>query len=309
MAEKADQAVFKAQPMSEMARIARLEVRTNRYLRKTWAAKRDSAAVSAGKLVAGGGTLKQAASLAINTMANWKREISPTYARNLKTVYQFASLAASRRARGKSKKTLEYTVKADEADVIQAIRRVELMWIGETTTGVASTVREALEGGLLAGLSREQRGKAVEALIRERLTDLKLPSGFQGSSDAYFKGLAANAVTNARVQAQLEAFARLGVKKYEIVNPMDERTSDICRIMNGKVFIVEDATELLDKLRAATTPEEYKRIHPWLNTSRIQELSKAGVDALAEAGQMFPPFHFFCRSTVDISEESMLAAA
>jgi SPP1 gp7 family putative phage head morphogenesis protein len=313
LAEGADQSVLKAKPMSEMARIARLEIRTARYLRKTWAAKREAAAVAAGKLVAGGGSLKQAKSLVVNIVSSWKKEVATTYSRNLSLVYQVASRAGARRASGKTKQTLMYdlvrTSKADESDATRALRRIELMWIGEATSGVAPIVREALDDGLLLGLDRSERGKAVEALIRERLTDLKLPSGFTGSSDAYFRGLAANAVTNARVQGQLDAFSRLGVKKYEIVNPMDERTSDICRIMNGKVFIVEDAVELLDKLRKSTTPEEYRELHPWLSAKRIEELAKSGTEALAEAGQMFPPYHFFCRSTVDVSEESLLIAA
>lgn len=42
------------------------------------------------------------------------------------------------------------------------------------------------------------------------------------------------------MESQLEAYKELGVEEYEILATLDFKTSDICRIMDGKVFKVSD---------------------------------------------------------------------
>lgn len=312
--DQADVAVSKSAPPRAMASIARIEIRAGRYLHASWNAKAKSAATGARRLIAAGASLSEARSLVDATMESWKREVATVHGRHLFSAYRYAHHAATRRAKG-SKKPLVYQVKKadafdhDNENALGALKKMELLWIGETYKGVAGAIKKALEDGALLGLDRSLRGALVEKIINDKLGKIELPGGWRGDAKSYFRGLAANAITNARVQAQIDSFSRLKVKRYEIVNPMDERTSDICALLNGTVFEVSDAVDLLDKLRKASTPEEYKELHPWLGINVLKDLKSQGADALAEAGVMFPPFHFFCRSTIDISFDSMTSKA
>jgi hypothetical protein len=143
-----------------------------------------------------------------------------------------------------------------------------------------------------------------------------VPGGFHGSSKSYFEGLVANASTVARVTGQVRSFESLGVKRLVVVNPMDNRTSKICKHMNGKVFTIPQARNQLNADLGAATPEDVKVSHPWLSHKQLKTVSpvagqvgKADAEALAAANVAMPPYHFRCRTTVDISASDAVIAA
>ena len=322
---ESDVLVAKALALSEVAQIARIERRAREALLAKWNVRAQQAAKTAGAVVSGGGSLLAAYKATDVVMNRWASDVSTIHKRNLEDVYRLARRAGHKKATGQTKASLRYDVinfqqvigtqkakktvalafdLADE-NAIDSLQTQELMWIGETYTGVAATVRSAVEPKLLLGLSPKKAGELVSSAVEDKLKVFSIPGGFNGSSSKYFEGLAANAITNSRVQGQLGSFARLGVTRYEIVNPMDDRTSIICQHMNGQVFEVQDAVNMLSKLRDAETPEEYKKIHPWLSESKFAKVFSRGSGALGKAGQLFPPYHFRCRSTVDISSDSV----
>jgi len=246
-------------------------------------------------------------------------------------VYKLARTAGHKKATGKFAGSLQYIIaetiekakpKGGEASgavklsldakderALDQLQEQQLWWIGDTYKGVAPTIRDSVQPKVLQGLSRKIGGEMVRAGVEERLKDFKIPDGFHGTSKSYFEGLAANAVTSARVNGQLGSFARLGVTTYTLVNPMDTRTSDICAELNGTEFKVADATAQLDKLASAKTPDAFKSIKPWLSSDKLLSLASRGSSALAREGQMFPPFHFRCRTTVDVATESLSFSA
>lgn len=319
---ESDLLVAKAVSVSEVAQIARIEVRTRKALSLKWNARAAQASKSAGAVYKSGGGLKAAFAAADKAMRQWEGDVSAGYSRNLEDAYKLARRAGFNRASGRSNASLQYTVpsvvtKAKGGDIrsgvkltfnakderaIDQLQTQQLWWIGDTYDKVAPTIRTAIEPKVLAGLSQKRGGEMVEAAISEALDDFRIPDGFRGPSERYFEGLAANAVTSARVGGQLTSFAQLGVVTYELINPNDERTSDICAELNGTTFEVAQAEKQMGKLAGARTPEAFKAIKPWLSVSKILSLSAKGSGALAAAGQMFPPFHFRCRTTVDIAD-------
>lgn len=328
----ADALVSKAVSVSEVAQIARIEVRARKSLLVKWNARAAEASASAGAVYKSGGSLAAAFALADKAMKKWDDDVSASYAQSLEDVYKLARRAAHNKATGKSKASLQYRVpsivvakaapKSGKASnsvklafdvrddrAIDKLGKQELWWIGDTYEKVAPTIRDAVEPKVIAGLSRKIGGELVAAAVKERLSDFRIPDGYNGSAERYFEGLAANAVTAARVGGQMGSFIRLGVTSYELVNPMDERTSDICAELNGQVFQVDDAADQMDKLGKAQTPEQYKAIKPWLSPGSISALLARGTGALSKAGQMFPPFHFRCRTTVDVSSDSLSFSA
>lgn len=326
---ESDVLVDKAKKTSEMERIARLELRYRDVLFMKWSIRAEQASKVAGAAYANGAKWQNALQLADTVMQRWKEDVRSTAARTLEQTYRLGRKAAYRRALGKLK-TLSYPLserspiqvrKAEEGEkdkeipklsfdladekAIEALIRQEFMWLGSFYEDVAPTVRDAIKPILEQGIGRIEAGKRIREVIESKFKDFRIPAGFRGPARYYFEGIAANAVTNARVQGKIASLARLGVTKYTLVNPMDERTTIICEHLHGTTYKVADAVDFLERLRGARSIEEYKSINPWLKQDQFLALHQKGPDALAKAGVMLPPFHFRCRTTVDIAEESM----
>jgi hypothetical protein len=76
--------------------------------------------------------------------------------------------------------------------------------------------------------------------------------------------------------------------------------------MNGQIFTVKDANAQNEATSAAKTPDEVREAHPWFSISKIKSIfKKGGNTGLVKAGLALPPYHFRCRTTVDVSTESM----
>lgn len=334
-----DQAVAKALMVSEVAQIARVEVRMRDLLLKKWRNRVDQAAKSAGAIFAGGGTLEKAYKAVDGIMGRWDSDVSSRYGDDIQEVYGLARNAGWKKANGQTGSSLQYTVpnfteeieagrsavkveKAkrrkkvaatkpsfdlfDEQAVLQ-LQDDQMLWIGiHYDSNVRKTVREAVKPGLIQGLGRVEAGKRVAEAVGKNLRKVTVPGGFNGSDAKYFEGLAANTATNGRVRGQVRSFVDIGVTRLEIVNPMDKRTSPICAFMNGRIFTIPEAASQIERSSGATTPEQVKESHPWLSKPKAAGIAKKGGDrALARAGLSLPPYHFRCRSTVDISSDSV----
>lgn len=323
--------VAKALGLSEVAQMARIETLARRSLVAKWEARASQASRAAGAVYASGGTLASAYAAADKAMKKWAADVSASYARSIRDVYKLGRAAGHKKATGKFKGSLQYVIAEDvekakpksgvasgsvklaldvkDERALDSLSKQQLWWIGDTYAGVAPTIRESVQAKVLEGLSRKAGGEMVRAGVEARLKDFKIPDGFHGSSKNYFEGLAANAVTSARVYGQLNSFIKLGVTTYTLVNPMDGRTSEICAELNGYEFKLADAEAQMAKLASAKTPDAYKAAKPWLATDKLMSLAARGVGALTRAGQMFPPFHFRCRTTVDVATESLSFSA
>lgn len=330
-----DLSIAKALMISEVAQIARLEMRMRDYLTGKWRARAKEASARAGSIVAGGGSLKAAYAAVDKVMGRWAGEVEARVTADLAGVYKLARKAGWKKAKGKTKASLQYVVpnfteeldsghelvtkaKSKSTDVAPSLDLVDekaiadlqddqMLWIGRHyAANVRATVREAVKPSVLQGVGREVAGRRVaEALARE-LGKVVVPKGFRGSDAKYFEGIAANTATNARVRGQIRSFGDIGITTYEIVNPMDDRTTEICQFMNGQTFTVTDAQSQIARASAAKSPAGVKAAHPWLPAARVKSIfSKSGTKGLVKNGLALPPYHFRCRSTVDVSIESM----
>lgn len=110
-------------------------------------------------------------------------------------------------------------------------------------TKLINAVHNEITNNLLTGADPQ---KAID-VIAKKMSNSKFNAGrLVMTEEAYFSSLATG-----------DCFRELDVEKYEILATLDNRTSDICQSMDGKVFDMKDY--------------------------------QAGVTA--------PPFHCFCRST------------
>lgn len=335
-----DEAVAKALMISDVARIARAEVRMRDLLLKKWRNRVDQAATRAGAIFAGGGSLEKAYAAVDAAMGRWNEDVASRYGQDIQEIYGHARNAGWKKANGQTSASLQYTVPnfTEEIEAGRSVVKVEkarrkkrrnaavkptfdlydeqavlqlqddqMLWIGiHYNKNVRATVRESVKPGLIKGIGRVEAGKRVAEAVAKDLRKVTVPGGFNGSDAKYFEGLAANTATNSRVRGQVRSFSDLGVTRYEIVNPMDGRTSRICAFMNGRVFTVNEGVAQIETVSGATTPEQVKKGHPWVTQPKAQKIHKSGGDrGLAKGGLSLPPYHFRCRSTVDISTESV----
>ena len=108
--------------------------------------------------------------------------------------------------------------------------------------------KKIIADGVAAGWTDKQIGVALEREMR----DLAI-----GRSKVYYETVAGITANRARSYASLAAFDSLGIRTFRFVNPMDERTSQICRFMHGKTGQVKP---MLDRMRDLETrpPEDVK---------------------------------------------------
>ena len=117
----------------------------------------------------------------------------------------------------------------------------ERIW--KSKTQLINTVHQIISQNVLTGADPR---KAIDAIAVKMKTSKHNAGRLVMTEEAYFSSLATG-----------DCFRELDVEKYEILATLDNRTSDICQSMDGKVFDMKDY--------------------------------QAGVTA--------PPFHVFCRST------------
>lgn len=87
------------------------------------------------------------------------------------------------------------------------------------------------------------------------------------------------------------------VKKYEIVEMMDDITCEYCEFMNGQVFDVEESKEHIKKELNAD-PETISSIKPFLVSKPLNELKDLTSDELQKMGFDCPSYHPHCRGMV-----------
>lgn len=172
-----------------------------------------------------------------------------------------------------------------------------LYWIhGYYDKQLSQSLADAMAQGLQEGLGREAIGNKLKEFFEDY-------PGVGVKPAAYWEGLAANGMSRARNFGQVQGYVDLQVKELRILAVIDERTSDICREMNGRVIRTIDAVEQRERLMSATMPEEVKTAAPWFTPDQIR--AKLGrpegalpTQEIVGLGMTLPPYHFNCRTTV-----------
>jgi SPP1 gp7 family putative phage head morphogenesis protein len=335
-----DALIAKAVRVSEVSQIAKLEQRLFEYVAAEWRLRRKKAAKKAGEMAERGASSSKIAAAVGRIMRPWARAIQARFNREIKEIYRLARIASHKKATKQIKGSLQFNSPHVSTEVKKALQSGELLpsfdliddatvasmnaqntlWIGEHyDKNVVAAINEETRAAVEAGTVGRQAGRAMSARVNDTLSQIKVPKGFTGSERQYFEGLVANAATNARAQGQIRSFASLGVTQYEIVNPGDERTCPVCSTMDGKVFSIKQGVDQVANDLNANTPDDVRAAHPWPSVSTINGNEKKGIEPLtkpgpqgpedakklADKGFALPPYHFRCRCTVDVAEESL----
>lgn len=183
-----------------------------------------------------------------------------------------------------------------DQDVIHGMRDSGLFWIGEAHGDLFDQDRamDLVRTHMVeTGQGRRVGGDVLEAAFGDQFD----------RSKSYWEGLSSTMTTRARSFGAMGSMAELGATRYEYINPDDERTSEVCSLLNGTTFTVAAGLSLRNELLAAKTPEAWKAIAPWPRARDLQTPDGAMLSAseLRAKGIVWPPLHFRCRSSVDVA--------
>lgn len=190
---------------------------------------------------------------------------------------------------------------------------------GKRLDEMSDSARRIVASGLERGLGRED----ISAELAEFFESLLVVRPAH-----YWDVIAAAFVGSSRSYSQLSTYVEADVQRYTLVAVLDEATTEICRLMDGKSFEVSAGLSVVE--RVLESPEGVKSIAPWVRTGvdedgkpflyvkrgdeveRVASVDEPGIgvrdrrgsysdvldeDAMARAGVCLPPFHGLCRTT------------
>lgn len=170
--------------------------------------------------------------------------------------------------------------------------------------------------GLAQGLGRDEIGRDLRRA---------LPDMWQKYGQSYARLNAGMATSRARSFSEVASYQAAGIASYEIVAVIDERTTDICRALDGQIISTNRAAALLQQQTRLSRPEDIRDVAPlcreverdgkrYVETAHgaeIAEVQRSGYgvrddrgtnsysrmgDQLADASVGMPPYHFNCRT-------------
>lgn len=222
----------------------------------------------------------------------------------------------------------------DEAPVdreaIDNLPRSQMVYIKDQYGNRADTLdliaKKVVASGLERGLGRDD--------ISEELSGRLEQSGVLRTK-SYWELIASDFANKARTVTQLNTFDRAEIVRYRYVSVLDQVTSEICRLLNNRVFSVKKAVDRMRKAIALQDPEEIKSASPWVQAgknsagesilyfdrggkrqtvARVDEAGEGEKDKigtygnvmsnkqLEAAGVTVPPRHGHCRSDIVTDE-------
>lgn len=310
-----ERVMAKAARLDELAQIWQAEAHLRRLMTLRWRAYAKRAAQAGARAVGQG---PEAVMSAVDrSMSGFAASVQADVEERIGLIYRLGGQHTAKRTirgmrSGLVQKSVDISGNLDLVDqaAIRAIRRNVRFWIGNHYGKNISPAlrRVVIEEMLRLGGDRTAAAVAMETLLGTKLRNVSIPSGWHGTDRSYFEGLAANIATTARTHAQVNVLRDAQVLRYVIVNPIDERTCQVCSHMDGKIFKVSDGVRVADSFVDAPTPDDARAAHPFVRAASLFDISpKPGnvgprdSSRLAKARYNLPPFHFRCRCVLDMA--------
>ena len=190
--------------------------------------------------------------------------------------------------------------KRDEV-AIDRVNKYNNVFIGDhykddVTKKVESIIRKGIE---------EEEGALDRKRIARKLKREMKEEGIVEQKN-YFQIVTSQVLNVSRSYSNLRFYEDSEIQQYEIVSVLDERTSDICKYMNGKIFNVSKSISKYSEYDNATNIDEVKNVNPWLKSDKDGIVYYKGTalndvmtgSNLQEIGINMPPYHALCRTTV-----------
>ncbi len=148
------------------------------------------------------------------------------------------------------------------------------------------SIRDEMKSWFDGELTRDELSGKLKKLINKRLRSDKQDT----LGDSYFDRLAHNSIVKTRAVSKFARAKELNAKGYKLINPLDDRTSHICRTLveRGTIYTLEAAQPIVKDLLTARSSEELKATQPFWQSPD-------------ESRTPFPPLHWGdCRTIIRI---------
>ena len=199
-------------------------------------------------------------------------------------------------------RTVQTLLDKPRQEAVDWLVRHDRFWIGKVfQEHVRDSFRDNIVRGLDEGLGRKAIGK--------RLRDVMVGTADAPGKLELYNRVAAASVNRAHNWGGMFSLEEAGVEEYVFRAVMDERTSQICKDLNGRVFSVPRVMRVVRQALDGP-PSSIESIAPWptFDTERNDFFIQTGERRaylggqsegwLADHGVALPPLHGNCRSVV-----------
>ena len=174
-----------------------------------------------------------------------------------------------------------------DLDALDALKRGNLYWVGESwNTHTRDKLDAVLTEYFTEGMTRDQ----LAARMAEDFASVT------GRSEVYWEMFADHTATKTREIGRVTGYERAGIAHVQVRAHLDDRTTKICRHMNGRIIPVPRLRQQVDDYLAASergnTVEGRKT---WTMHGEKTDLSNTPTSEL-DKGTAGPPYHFRCRT-------------
>lgn len=189
--------------------------------------------------------------------------------------------------------------------------------MGKRSDLLTARGRQIVQDGLRNGFGRMEITRQLET---------QLPDLWKGTARTYARTTAAVAVSRARSWSEVVSYQEANIEYLQVQAVLDERTTDVCRAMDGTLILVRDAAAHLLKASSVRKPEDIYDEAPFMKTVRndkgerfiqtrtgatVARIDRSGIGrpndrgesarmmnqkALTKAKVTVPPYHHLCRT-------------
>ena len=194
---------------------------------------------------------------------------------------------------GRRSAGIDLALKQPDMNALDIMADQSLSWIHDSYGNTVSedlnrSIREYFEQG------------ATRIQMIERLEEL-MSREEHPKMMGYFDLLADHITTRIGELGQVSGYEEAGIEYIEVVAVLDERTTEICRHMHGRVIPVSVLSRQRDMILGAAKNHDLdamKRAQPMLSGDRAAIiLSRNKTTDITDKGVALPPYHFRCRTT------------
>lgn len=251
-----------------------------------------------------------------NSLSKIDDRIKPRVETDVTRIYKVNRNRFQSRHRLKIRSSKSEIVKADfgstDQMTVEALSRLHLISANDHySNNHKAFISEMIRSNVIGrGLPKREAGQALREQLAGRLGgfDASVPetirSQGQRAAAAYFDGLSSTTVTRARNFGQINLMDEVGIAQVVWSSVIDDRTSEICLLMHGRVFTLDLVKAQQNKILEQTSADEVKELFPWrkdlseFNLKPGERLSSYETSQLLAASgvPIVPPAHFRCRS-------------
>lgn len=181
-----------------------------------------------------------------------------------------------------------------------------LKWFRENDQFFFGNQWQHYKGDLKEVIENELKGveRAYDPAVVKRLQD-KMGDAFNHPKVTdYYDLVVRNAVNRSRNYGRTFSFQRKGIAEMEVVAILDERTSKICREMNGRRIKTETAVQYVQETMA-TPLDELTEKYKWPRSSDVATWKGMSTDdIMKKLGCKLPPYHGRCRTTTIMAKRT-----